>query len=422
MRLASCIALLALAATVAFGAPTAFPNCSGEPNPFPVNRQAPTFVAAVKNGKRYLAGQGNDTFHVLHAYGSHYEMGFAHGQLFGAEFDKIFTIFTQYLETMIENAVPWIPKSWVDLVAKYGLPAVLQLSVDWTKPFTPQQYIDEMQGMADGSGYSFDKIYQLNVFPELIKAACTIVGATKSATPNGGVAHLRDLDFRTNIPVKDWPLVTVLHGDGSQPKVANFGWVMLIGSLTGISEHPIGIGEKVWERHSQDDKVRGEPWMFILRDVLYTKSLEEALSTMQNANRTCAIHVGVGDGVENEFRGVTLAGDAYQVWNWSSINYPAHPMLRDVMYWDKHTQPDTHHFCLGDLLTHFYGGISAENLAVNVSSIGETGNMHSVSFDYSGTTAFFANARKTNVTTGNLNAYARQYTWLNVSALFAETL
>jgi hypothetical protein len=421
MRVAIATVLLALAAA-AVSAESIFPNCSGSPNPFPVNREAPTFVASVKNGKRYLAGQGNDTFHVMHVYGSHYEMGFAHGQLFGAEFPKVWAIFTAYLEGEVEQYVPWMPKSIIDLIGKYGLPAALQLTVDWTKPFTPQAYIDEMQGMADGSGTTLARIWQINMFPELIKAACTVVGATKQSTTTGNVAHLRDLDIDAGMPIKDWPLVTVLHGNGTQPKVANFGWVMLIGSLTGISEHPIGIGEKVWERHEKDDKLQGQPWMFILRDVLYTKSLQEAVSTMQNANRTCAIHVGVGDGVENEFMGVTMAGDAFQTWNWTSINYPAHPMLQDVMYWDKHTQPDYHHYCLGDMLSHYHGQISAENLAVNISAIGETGNMHSVSFDYTGTTAFFANARKTNVSTGNLNAYARQYTWLNVSALFNEQL
>merc|ERR1711916_8670 len=121
----------------------------------------------------------------------------------------------------------------------------------------------------------------------MIKAACTIVGATGASTPNGKIAHLRDLDIDANMPIKNWPLVTVLHGNGTQPKVANFGWVMLVGSLTGISEHPIGIGEKVWERHAKSDGVKGQPWMFILRDVLYTSSLEEAIATMKNAHRTC---------------------------------------------------------------------------------------------------------------------------------------
>jgi isopenicillin-N N-acyltransferase-like protein len=400
---------------------TAFTNCTGVPNPFPVNRDDPVFVRQVANGKRYLAGQGNDTFHVLHLYGSHYDMGYAHGQLLGEYFDDIWTMFEQYVDAQVASVVPFLPQSFIDLVVLFGLPAALQLTVSWTQPYPPKKYLDEMIGIADGAGYPVERVFQLNMFPEIIKAACTIVGATGSATLNGKIAHLRDLDIDATMPIKDWPLVTVLHGDGSEPVVANFGWAILAGSLTGISSNPVGVGEKVWENEDKADGVQGEPWMFILRDVLYTKSIDEAIATMQNANRTCAIHVGVGDGVSNQFRGVTMAKYAFDVYNWSSIDYPEHPILEDIMYWDKHSQPTTH-WCLSTMLKEMYGNLTAEMLATQVSSIGETGNFHSVTFDYEGLTAYVANARKTNVTVGGLNAYERQYTFLNISRLMAETL
>jgi hypothetical protein len=142
---------------------------------------------------------------------------------------------------------------------------------------------------------------------------------------------------------------------------------------------------------------------------------------MQNAHRTCTVHVGVGDGGTNTFRGVEMAKDAFEVFNWTSINYTNHPAIKDVVYWDKHQQP-SHFDCLPELIEAAYGTITAEYLALNVSGIGETGDYHSVSFDYEAQIAFFANSRKTNVSTGNLNAYARQYTWLNISALFNEQL
>jgi isopenicillin-N N-acyltransferase-like protein len=399
-------------------------NCSGVQNPFPVHKAPPVFVRQVTNGKRYLGGADNDTFHVLHLYGSHYDMGYAHGQLLGEYFDEIYTLFITYVESQITEHVPsWVPAWLVDLVGEYGVPGALQITVDWTKPFTPQMYIDEMHGIADGSGFDFDKVYQVNMFPELIKAACTIVGATGTATSNGKIAHLRDLDFGTSIPVKNWPLVAVLHGDGTQPAVVNFGWALLVGSLTGISSNPIGIGEKVWLGNDakQYDGVKGQPWMFILRDVLYTKNIEQALATMRNANRTCAIHVGVGDGSTNKFRGVQMAADAFEVFNWTSISYSEHPIIEDVMYWDKHEQP-THSWCLSTLLKELHGTLTAEVLATTVSAVGETGDFHSVAFDYEGMTAYFSNARKTNVTVGSEYAYARQYTFLNISALIAEAL
>lgn len=41
-----------------------------------------------------------------------------------------------------------------------------------------------MEGMADGSGVPFDYIRNVNMFPEFIKAACTIAGTWSEATVN----------------------------------------------------------------------------------------------------------------------------------------------------------------------------------------------------------------------------------------------
>jgi hypothetical protein len=274
-----------------------------------------------------------------------------------------------------------------------------------------------MQGIADGAGVPVKDIQNYNMFPELTKAACTIVGANNAATPNGKIAHLRGLDFDPTAPMKNFPQVTIYH-DAEGPVLANVGWSGMIGVLTGLSNTTIGIGEKVWINHPKGaDGTAGEPWMFILRDALAAPNMDAALKRIQSANRTCAIHVGVGDSTTNTFNGLTIAAHAYDVYNWTSLNWTGHPIIEDVFYWDKHSQP-SHDPCLGEYLQENYGNLTAETLAIKVAAPYQTGNMHCVTFDYEANVAYIANARKTYVTDGDLNAYNRQFTMLNLKDLW----
>jgi len=247
----------------------------------------------------------------------------------------------------------------------------------------------------------------LNMFPEVIKAACTIVGATGAATPNRLLSHLRALDFGTDNPLRDSPQVTVHHNQAQgKASIANFGWSLMIGVLTGFSETGLGVGEKVWEgdNAASYDGIRGKPWMFILRDAIEAANIWAALDGMQAANRTCAIHVGIGDFKANQFRGVQMAKKFFEVFNDTSISYAAHPIIPGVFYWDKHMQPSNNP-CLGDLLLQYHGNLTAEALALLVAPQSQTGDFQAVTFDYQNQVAFVANARKSYTTTGGASAY-----------------
>lgn len=394
-------------------------NCTGAPNSFPVYTEEPVLVATVKNGKRYLAGAGNDAFHLLHLWGTPYEQGFAQGQLMADVIQNISAMINSYIEQALEQKAPFLPPWLVDLVVKYGAPFVFHATFTDTSPFTPQRYIDEMQGIADGAGVPVEIIQNFNMFPETTKAACTIVGATGPATSNHMIAHLRGLDFDADCPMKDQAQVTVYHSnDAKVPDVATVGWSGMVGALTGISSGGIGIGEKVWLQ-SEYDGTKGEPWMFILRDVMMQRNMDAALNYINTTKRTCAIHAGIGDSTTNTFRGVEMAANAFEVFNDTSINYPQHPILPGIVYWDKVGQPSPL-FCLSDLLREDYGKIEAETLALKTAAISQTGSFHSVAFDYEHLIGYVANARKTTVTEGDLNAYNRTYTYLNFAKLFAE--
>ena len=61
---------------------------------------------------------------------------------------------------------------------------ILDLNIRITKKYTNPRYYQEIKGIAHGTGgkVHWRDIARLNVFPELIKAACTVAGVWKEAS------------------------------------------------------------------------------------------------------------------------------------------------------------------------------------------------------------------------------------------------
>lgn len=57
----------------------------------------------------------------------------------------------------------------------------------FTKKWTPRRITEEIHGIAHGSGISYTELRLTNLVPELIKAACSIIGAWGEATYDGNL-------------------------------------------------------------------------------------------------------------------------------------------------------------------------------------------------------------------------------------------
>lgn len=432
----ACSAIIVLVAGLVSAAYPPVPSsCNGGHHNFlPVANAVDTMslIGVHPSGKLYVANPGPDNFTVLHMFGkTAYDNGLAHGTLLKAQINAILPLFVQYIEKEInESTHDDLPPALLKWLATVGIDLALDLTATWTRPFTPQYYIDELHGIADGAGVTFNEVYRLFLVPELMKAACTVVGAYGSATTNGKVMHLRGLDFGF-FPIRDFPMISVYHFSqnpigGNTRDVAVFGWIILnVGALTGFSSDPatgnaLSVGEKVLLKYGKNiDGVTGTPWMLLLRDMLgKCNTVNDAVQFLREANRTCAIHVGIGDTATNSFQGVEMAAHWFANYTWNSpgMNWTGHPYIKDTFYWNKHMQ-DSHDPCLADLLQSLYGNVTAYNL-VQVSAISTTGNLHSVAFDLANQTAYFANARKQGDTVGPKNAFERQYTLVDMKYLF----
>jgi hypothetical protein len=95
----------------------------------------------------------------------------------------------------------------------------------------------------------------------------------------------------------------------------------------------------------------GNPWTYVLRDVLYeATNITTALNILKNAHRTCAIHLGLSGVDDHSFRTLEYSYKTLNVYNDQNYTFTKeHPQKDGIAFFDKHVQPskDT---CIPDLL------------------------------------------------------------------------
>jgi hypothetical protein len=421
--------------------------CGGSPaegtrtNEAPIFDEEPTFVKSIKNAALYEAGPANARFPIVHVYGTPYEIGFAHGTLqkrYMKEFvDKTYAYFVGMAIDELSDKVS--PEVQIMIILK-GLNYALDWAAEVTAPFTPQEYYDELQGIADGSGIDYNTILRLNMFPELTKASCSFFGAWGTATA-GHTYQLRALDYDTDGPFKDYPQITIYHpSDGNT--FANMGWPGAIGILTGFNNKQIALSEiGVYfsdetflqgantqpTPYSPPEKVKGEPWMFVLRDILkYTDSIDAALEKIEKSERTCNLIIGVGDGQKGIVNGVQYSGYVANAYNDSTLlpkNDTWHPEIEAVVYNGMDWDCPNYDIVLGQQLAFYRGKIDEVVTIHDILPTVQTGNLHISVYDLTLSKMHVSFMRKTTANTSEpYYAYERQFTRLDMNSIFAIEL
>jgi hypothetical protein len=290
-----------------------------------------------------------------------------------------------------------------------------------------------MRGLADGAGISYREVHQIHVFPELIKAACSMMGAWGNATiqnsASGQLMQLRSLDWGTDNPFRLAPTLTVYHPEtGKGHPNAILTWAGFIGALTGYSTN-VGICEKVWSEYKGKSKREGIPWTFLLRDILqYDETIEDALDRINNANRTCAMFWGLGDHASMTFNAIEYSYPEVNVFAPETPfpgfapQPPEHPNIPEVVYIDKHVQPSTSP-CMASLIQEGYSELNA-NFIINMTSFMQSGDLHSAVYDYGNDKMYIAVATQTGTwpspdPASVIPAYDRSFIEFDMAELFS---
>ncbi|XP_067686914.1 protein dcd1B-like [Haliotis asinina] len=429
------VSLLLLAVGSCFSS-TETADCDGSPSPsavpnlLPVETRPPTLVRTIKNAKLFTVGTGEDSYYILHLYGTPYEMGFAQGSIVKDEATSMIQQVWQYMEDQIVGGLKNLKfLDWfLDDVANFGLDVALDLELLATEKHISQAFFDEVRGLADATGQDYKKILYIHLIGELTKGSCSMIGAWgNSLARNGSLLQLRALDWAVDGPFKDFPQVTVYHPVNStygQPW-ANFGWTGWVGSITGMNSVKMAISEigvSFPDSSFGKESRFGIPFTNILRDILqYDTTLNEAVQRITNAKRTCDLLLGVGDGKSQTFRGVEYSASIANFYDDATLQPLAvwHPRIKDVVYWGMDWACPGYSQVLATQIQRNYGHLDANVIIRDVVSIVQTGNMQVAVYDLTGNIAYLANA-KGSYESGPKYAYERQFVRMNMTDIFAE--
>ena len=221
-------------------------------------------------------------FKILFLNGTNYNMGYQYGY---------------YLKTGIEENMRCV-NFWCDY---FGWTYNKRIDI-WNiqKEYIPQCYHHEIQGMADGSGISFEEIAVYNIWFDLLNLPhCWGAALWGSATVDGNLYHMRSADGTYS--ATDPQTGKYFHENTAliirNPKV---GYASIdpefIGDIFvhgGFNEKGIGVSELTIR--SFDSQILGLSGGFRMRMVLdFASDITEAVEIL-NSNRTCGINFILSD-------------------------------------------------------------------------------------------------------------------------------
>ncbi len=311
---------------------------------------------------------------VLHLKGSPYEMGYQHGALLKEQATRNFN-----------NILSMDEEKKVELGPIEVRPTdAIKTIVGMQRKFVPEEYFQEMQGLADASGMPLDDVQMGNFIPELFH--CSGFAIMNSATKDGTLYHGRVLDYAIDWGLQDHAVIIVYEPDEGIPFV-NVSYAGFVGCVTGMNAESVSIGEMGggglghWQ---------GMPMALLVRHALaHAETLDEALKVFEETPRTCQYFYVVADGKTNEAVGMEAS------WNVFSVVRPgeAHPLL-------PHAVTDCALLSAGDRYEELvrrvqagHGEFTAESaMRLMDRGVAMKSNLHNVLFEPKTTRFWVANA------------------------------
>ena len=236
---------------------------------------------------------------VLYLSGSPYEIGYQHGAL---------------LRTEIERNIGFLYRQ---AVKKFHNEEIFAEIYERMRPFIPEEYVLEMQGLAHGSRLPLHIIHAVHILPELgewggkkrikkvidqmtsgqLATTCSNVSVGGAATASGSHYSVRILDWGLHriSRLHEYPLITVCRPQNGIP-YANIGWVGFIGAVSGMNSQGITLGEMGYG-DNEHETLFGKPMPFLLRDVMsYASSLADVRKIITESAPTNSFVFLMSDG------------------------------------------------------------------------------------------------------------------------------
>jgi predicted choloylglycine hydrolase len=171
----------------------------------------------------------------------------------------------------------------------------------------PEEYIEEMRGLAEGAGVEYDAILRIHTHADMVHYGkswgrpdaapgkdCTNFAVWGRWTVDGHLIHGRNLDWTTSTGIQKHACIYVGIPDRGVP-FALVTYAGCIGAVTGMNAAAITFGEMT--ASSCAETLDGLPLMFVCRQILqYCKTIEDAEHMVVEYPRTTGWNFVIADG------------------------------------------------------------------------------------------------------------------------------
>lgn len=223
------------------------------------------------------------------------EMGLQYGRYAASEIESMLEHYVRRSETTYE-----VPT------------AVLISESKKCKPFIPSAYLDEIAGVAEGSGTSFTELLALNCLTDVdgchtqkALQCCNFVVAPP-ATSGGLFLHGRNLDFPpAGRTLAKCALLVSRQPHGNVLPTISFTFAGIVGMFTGYNAAQLTCAEvAVPDRYGS---VEGVPLSILLRQGLESASdIQHFYDCMAKSPRTCGYNLAIADGKTKDCRAIEM--------------------------------------------------------------------------------------------------------------------
>lgn len=227
-----------------------------------------------------------DLFPIVHASGTPYEIGLTHGrearENVKISIETYKAMFWDYSQIKWEEACRYA-ETFIDVINEYD-----------------PDYMEEIRGIADGSGYQLNEILALNVRSEIVlqggqvkaesQDGCTSFLFTPDMTENRHLIMGQNWDWKNTI--KEACVILHITQQGSKPDITMITEAGIIGKI-GYNSAGIGIALNAL---GSSTRVEGKtiPLHIAMRGVLDSTTLSDAIRESVRIPLACCAHFMLG--------------------------------------------------------------------------------------------------------------------------------
>jgi isopenicillin-N N-acyltransferase like protein len=345
-------------------------------------------------GRVEYVGDGDTQITVLYVSGTPYEMGYEQGRLLAdqvrATIKDVEVGADKFLPKELRNSKLMSQRDKDEVIGE-----LLHRAWNMMARYAPKEDLEEMAGLAAGSGVPLELIHQMHAIPDVGETSCSGLVAKGSATRDGHVYQLRILDYGANFNLQRRPLITVYRPTTDNAnQYVTIGWVGFVGAISGVNEKGVALSEMGFG-NPPGETLAGTPMPFLLKNVLrYANSADEGAAIIRAARRTNSYVYFLGDKRDDPIGMITSAQRC--------LSY--HANESDTLAVDGETLPQFHDVVYGghyedkqaQLVKKMAGEFDVGTIEELARQIAMKSNLQTVIYDLTADRIWVAN-RKENV-------------------------